>query len=149
MTSKRERIMEHLKERFESMQDGVDDYTTTWNVVTRNPVSTSEVEFGKTLGLFDVSESKTPDMQFMRCDLVVVVEFYHRSEMGDEPATELNRMLLDVQRAMRSDIYCSGLTLNVVEMKSELDIDGPADSLVAGVVEFQVQYRHYVDNPAL
>jgi hypothetical protein len=149
MTSKREQIMEHLKARFEEMEDGVDDYTTTWNVVTRNPISTTEAQLGNVVGIFDVDEVKYPDMQFMRCNLAVVVEFYHKVQMGDKQGTELNRMLLDVQRAMRSDIYCSGLTLNVVEMKSELDIDGPADSLVAGVVEFQVQYRHYIDNPAL
>lgn len=147
--SKRERIMQHLKQRFEGIQAGVGGYSTTWNTVSRKPVSTVEAQMGNMLGLFDVNESKTPDMQFMRCSLTVVIEFYFRTQMGDEPGTELNRMLLDVQRAMRSDIYCSGLTLNVVEMKSELDIDGPSDSLVAGVVEFLVQYRHAVTNPAL
>jgi len=149
ITSKREQIMQHLKTRFEALVKDVDDYNTTWNTVTRRPLSTTEVGFGNVLGLFDPDESKTPDMLFMRSNLQVVVEFYHRVELGDEPSTILNGMLLDVQRAMASDIYCSGLTLNVVEVKSELDIDGPADSIIAGVVEFQVLYRHLVDNPAL
>ena len=148
LTSKREKIMEHLVARFEGMCAGVDDYSTTWNGIGRKPISTTEVQMGNALGIFDVDEQKTPDMQFIRSNLAVIIEFYHRMELGDDPATELNRMLLDVQRAMRSDIYCGGLTLNVVELKSELDIDGPGDSLVAGVVEFQVQYRHDINNPA-
>jgi hypothetical protein len=87
-------------------------------------------------------------MQHMRCDLTVVIEFYCSLMIGDEPATELNKMLLDVQRTIRQDIYCSGLSLNIVESKNELDIDGPTDNLVAGVVEFSVLYRHLVDDPA-
>lgn len=146
--SKRERIMEHLKARFEARQKDVDGALYTWNMVTRRPISRLEVGMGDAIGLFDVRESKTPDMQFMRCDLTVVVEFYCALMLGDDPGTELNKMLLDVQRTIRADIYCSGLTLNVVESKNQLDIDGPTDNLVAGVVEFTVLYRHTVDDPA-
>jgi hypothetical protein len=146
--SKRERIMTHLKERFEAIQSGIDGFSTTWNQVTRQPLSKSAVAMGDCLGLFDIREEKTPHMQFMLCTLTVVVEFYSRMQLGDDPATELNRMLLDVQRTFRSDIQCGGLALNIVETKNELDIDGPGDSLVAGVVEVQVQYRHYVDDPS-
>lgn len=148
LVSKREQIMDHLVERFENMTAGTDGYTTTWNVVTRKPLGMTEVKIGSALGLFDTREDKTPDMQFMRCTLSVVCEFYHSMKIGDAPGTQLNRMLLDVQRAMRSDIYCGGLALNVVEVRSELDIDGPEDNLVAGIVEFQVLYRHYVDDPS-
>jgi hypothetical protein len=146
--SKRERIMEHLKARFEAVQKGVDGYSTTWNLVTREPLSKSAVAMGDCVGLFDIRETKTPSMQHMTCELTVVVEFYCRMQLGDNPGTELNRMLLDVQRTIRSDIQCSGLALNIVENKNELDIDGPGDSLVAGVVEFLVQYRHLVDDPS-
>jgi hypothetical protein len=40
---------------------------------------------GETIGLFDVRESKTPEMQHMRCDLSVVVEFYCTLMIGDDP----------------------------------------------------------------
>ena len=146
--SKRERIMEHLKERFEARQEGVGGAMYTWNMVTRRPISRVEVAQGNTIGLFDVQEEKHQEMMHMRCHLAVVVEFYCSLMIGDEPSTELNKMLLDVQRTIRQDIYCSGLTLNVVENKNQLDIDGPTDNMVAGVVEFMVQYRHLVDDPA-
>jgi hypothetical protein len=146
---KRERIMQHLLARFAENQAGEDDYTVTWNLITRKPVGRTEVGMGDAIGIFDTRESKVPDMLFMRCHLTVVFEFYCSLQMGDDPATELNRMLLDVQRTLRRDIYCSGLTLNIVETKNELDIDGPGDSLVAGVVEVQVLYRHFVDDPSV
>jgi hypothetical protein len=147
-TSKRERIMQHLTERFQARQAGVDGALITWNMVTRKPISRTEVGMGDTLGIFDVRETKDPVMQHMVCELTVIFEFYCALMLGDEPSTELNRMLLDVQRTIRTDIYCSGLSLNIVESKNELDIDGPTDSLVAGVIEVTVLYRHLVDDPS-
>jgi hypothetical protein len=146
--SKRERIMQHLADRFTARQAGVDDALYTWNTVTRRPISRVEVGMGETIGIFDVREVKEQQMMHMLCELTVVIEFYCSLMIGDEPATELNKMLLDVQRTIRKDIYCSGLSLNLVESKNELDIDGPTDNLVAGVVEVTVLYRHLVDDPA-
>jgi hypothetical protein len=146
--SKRERIMEHLRERFLAvrMNDG-EGYTTQWNIVTRTPLGKSEISMGDAVGLFDPNETKTQEMMFMRCSLTVQVEFYYSMQLGDNAATELNRLLLDVQRTMRQDIQCGGLCLNIVESRSELDIDGPGDSLVVGLAEFQVLYRHSVNDP--
>jgi hypothetical protein len=145
--SMREQIMEHLATRFKNVRSGADGYTTTWNTVARRPIAVTEIKMGNVLGVFDVSEVKTPDMQFTRSAMRVMVEFFYVMQMGDEPSTELNRMLLDVQRTMLSDIYCGGLSLNTVEIRNELDIDGPADRVVAGVAEFQVLYRHNVHDP--
>jgi hypothetical protein len=145
--SKRERIMAHLQGavRPAARCRRRALHVEHWLPAAHQPI---EVGMGDTIGLFDVSRVKNQEMQHMRCDLTVVVEFYCALMIGDDPATELNKMLLDVQRTIRADIYCSGLTLNIVESKNELDIDGPTDNLVAGVVEFSVLYRHLVDDPA-
>jgi hypothetical protein len=145
--SVREMIMRHFETRFKSVRKGRNGYTTTWNTVTRKPVSKTEISMGDVVGLYDVGEVKTPDMQFTRSSLRVTVEFFCVMKIGDDPSTELNRQLLDVQRLMLSDIYCGGLTLNIVENRNELDIDGPADRVVAGVADFQVLYRHNVHDP--
>lgn len=145
--SKRELIMQHLAERFAALREGVDGYTTTWNAVTRRPMGDQEVSMGNALGLFDVEEEKNPAINWYHCNLRVVAEFYYVLQLGDEPSTELNRMLVDIQRAIRVDVTCGGLAFNIVELRNELDVDGPADRLVAGVVEFQVQYRHLLDDP--
>ena len=146
--SKREQIMQNIAARFEAVQAGVNGYSTTWNIVTRKPVARSVVAMGDTIGIFDVREHKVQEMQHMRCTLSVTLEFYGAVQIGDEPSTLLNTMLLDVQRTIRQDIYCSGLSLNVVENKNELDIDGPTDMVVAGIVEISVLYRHLVDDPS-
>lgn len=147
LLSKRERIMRHLVERFEGLVEGEDEYTATWNTVTRAPVARSQMAQGNALGLYDVSERKDPDVGFMRCTLNVSIEFYLVLGLGDDPSTELNRALADLQRAMRSDPQMGGLAFNALETRNEFDVDGPDDSIVAGFVEFAVTYRHKVDDP--
>jgi hypothetical protein len=145
--SLREQIMEHLVRRFEDIREGRDGFKTTWNVVVRRPMTKTEVGMGRALGLYDTDEVKTPQIGHMMCTMSVVCEFFYAMNLGDEPSTELNTMLTDIQRTMRLDVNCSGLSINIVEVRNELDIDGPADRLVAGVCEFQVQYRHSLDDP--
>lgn len=147
LLSKRERIMRHLVERFEGLVEGEDEYTATWNTVTRAPVARSQMAQGNALGLYGVSEHKDPDVGFMRCTLNVSIEFYLVLGLGDDPSTELNRALADLQRAMRSDPQMGGLAFNALETRNEFDVDGPDDSIVAGFVEFAVTYRHKVDDP--
>lgn len=145
--SKREQIMAHLERRLTSVREGVSGYTSTWNTVVRRPLTKQEVAIGDAIALFDTDEEKTAEIGFYRCFLTVMVEFFYTLKAGDNPSTELNRLLLDIQRIMRSDVTCGGLSFNILEVRNELDIDGPADRLVAGVVEFQVQYRHLLDDP--
>lgn len=149
LLSKREQIMQHLQQRFSALRAGEDGYTTTWNVVTRRPLTKQEVAMGDAIAIFDTGEEKTAEIGFYRCMLYVSAEFFYALKTGDDPSTELNRLLVDIQRAIRVDVTCGGVAFNMVELRNELDIDGPADRLVAGVVEFQVQYRHLIDDPRL
>lgn len=147
--SKRELIMQNLVSRFSAMRVGDNGFSTTWNAVVRRPLTKQETALGDAVAIFDVDEDKTSEIGFYRCSLRVQIEFFCTMLTGDEPSTQLNRMLLDVQRCMRSDVTCGGLAFNILELRNELDVDGPADRLVAGVVEFQVQYRHTLDDPRL
>lgn len=146
--SRREQIMLHLVDRFKGLRRNVDNYTTTWNVVVRRPMTNTETQLGDAMGIFDVSERKEFRIGHVDAFLTVNLEFFHKVRDGDEPSTELNRMLLDVQRACRSDINCGGLTINILEMTNELDIEGPTDRLVAGVVEIEIHYRHALNDPS-
>lgn len=83
----------------------------------------------------------------MTCRLRVATEFVYSMKIGDEPLTELNRILVDIQRLMRSDIQAGGLCLNIVESSSELDLDGPEDRLVGGIVFWEVLYKHATQDP--
>ena len=147
MPSIREKIMAHLEDRFRDVREGEDGYATTWNVVVRRPMTKTEVGLGKAIGLYDTEEQKTPQIGYMICTLTVICEFFYAMKIGDDAATELGVMLTDIQRTRRSDVTCGGISINIVEVRNELDIDGPADRLVAGACEFQVQYRHSLDDP--
>lgn len=146
--SRRELIMSYLETAFKRMRSGVDGYTTTWNIVERRPLTKEEVaSVGNALAIFDTAEVKVQEIGFDRCSLTVELEFFYCLKMGDKPSKELNRMLLDIQRKMREDVTSGGLSINVSEERNELDLLGPADRVVAGVVEFTILYRHVINDP--
>jgi hypothetical protein len=145
--SRREQIMRYLVALFADMRASIDGYTTTWETVVRRPLSDTEAKLGNGLGVYDVSEEKVPEIGRYRSHLTVRIEFFYLIRHGDEPSTELNRMLVDIQRAMRADHTCGGLAYNVLETENELDINGPADRLVAGIIEYRVEYKHLLDDP--
>lgn len=156
--SLRERIMEHLRLRFAGVQAGanvtltdgrVTAINTTWNTVSRRPLTKEQLRFGNALALFDVSERKEPETLFNRVHLGVVIEFFDAMKLGEEPSTALNRMLMDVQHIMMMDIFCGGLSLDIRETGNELSVDGPGDNLLGGMARFEVIYRHRAASPRL
>jgi len=122
-------------------------YTTTFDVVTRFPIRGSEALMGCELSIIDFKEKKKTVMQYMDCHLIVTTEFRYRLQLGDVPLTEANRILTDIQMAMRSDINCGGLTVNVSEISNELDVDHGGTHIVSGIVFWEVRYRHRWDDP--
>lgn len=145
--SKRQRIMMFFEDAFLAARQYEDGYQTTWTAVSRKPLTKQEIQSGNAIAFYDVNEAKTPQMQFFLCDLTVFVEFYHTMAIGEHAADVLNQMLTDVQRKLREDITCGGLSYNLLERKNQIDVDGPLEKVVNGVVEFVVTYRHAVDDP--
>lgn len=143
----RDNIMEHLKDRFETVRAGTNRYTTTWNMVLRAPLTKQSKIIGDSVSILDLTEKKDESIGQMTCRLRVAIEFVYVMKIGDEPLTELNRILVDIQRLMRSDIQAGGLCLNIVESSSELDLDGPEDRLVGGIVFWEVLYKHATQDP--
>lgn len=146
----RENIMQHLLDRFSSVEEGVDGYTQTWAAVLRSPITKPEALTGPTLCLIEGQERNEAEIHSTRCSLTLYTEFWMPLPVGANPYSELNRLMADVQRCMRSDIYCggtpSGLTLNIVKTGDDLDVQA-SSSVVGGIVIWEVQYRHAVDDP--
>jgi hypothetical protein len=146
----RENILEFLKVRFEDLAEGSGGYTETWNTVTRRPLRAVEMDAGSSLAIFDTNERAVPEIQYTLKTLEVAIEFYIVARIGsdeDQNSTELNRLLTDIQRAMRSDITCGGLCHNSVETRSEFDLDGPGERLVGGITFWNISYRHKENDP--
>jgi hypothetical protein len=146
--SLRDNIIENIVDRFVSMQKNVDEYSTTWNSVTRSPLPDSVSQIPDTaISIMDFRERKNPVIGAFEPNLVLHAEFAIRLKVGDIASVELNRVMVDIQRVMMSDIYSGGLSLNIVEVSSELDIQGPGDRLVGGIITWEVLYRHKHDDP--
>jgi hypothetical protein len=143
------RIMAHLVKRFSDCRAGLDGRFITWNTVTDGPIGSAEANLGNALSVSDGRERKKPEVGFERCQLEVQSEFKIKLAMGDNPKQVANAVLGEIQTIMLSDIYCGGLSLHIVEVGNELDVDGPSDQSVAGIVFWEIQYRHKAGNPRL
>ena len=155
-TSIRERILDHIATRFKNAAAG-GSYTTrwgdthtyqfTWSGVHRRPASQNEMKYGHNLVILDVKEQKARETGYDRAHIQVNFEFYMTVLTGDEPSTVLNAALLEVQTILGLDLTCGGLSIDIREIKNELDILGSAEKVVAGMLEVHVVYRHRPGDP--
>jgi hypothetical protein len=67
--------------------------------------------------------------------------------IGFDPADELNRLLTAVQLTIAEDRTCSGLVCDILEVQNEIDATGRGSSLVEGAIQWDVVYRHALDDP--
>ena len=143
----REKIIQHLIARFEAQVQGTASARVTWGVVSDLPLSKTQQEDGYAVGIYDTSEKVKVDIGRDTRFLNVVVEFHLKLYEDDPQTSYLRQALGEVQRVMGSDIYCGGLTMNVTEMGSELDVTSSNDRRVAGVSVFEVKYRTPTNQP--
>ena len=144
--SLRDNICEFLKDAFEQ-ELSLNGKPFFFESVLRAPLPKTDKLIGNVLSIMDVRERKTEEIGAMRCHLSVVMEFSIKTFMGDNIASELDKIITLVQQVARRDITAGGLSLNIVESGSELDLEGPDDRTAGGVVFWDVQYRHKVGDP--
>lgn len=145
----RERILEHLIARFRDAQAGYGGRYMTWQTVKGSPVTSGDMS--PTIAIYDGRERKTVEVGYVRCVLEVQTEFKAALALGDDAHAFARSILGEVEAVMLSDIYCTEgsmqLSLNIVEVGNELDVDGPDDQSVAGIVFWEIQYRHKAHDP--
>lgn len=146
----RDRIMQHLLSRFAACVEGQGGRYITWNTISDAPLKEGQKVLGNAIGVFDSRERKKPEVSLVRAALEVNTEFHVRLAHGDNPVAVARAVLGEVQAIMLSDIYCTEptgqLSLNIVEIGNELDVDGPDDKSVSGIVFWEIQYRHQAGN---
>jgi len=149
----RNRIMKHLKKRFECEVANVNGASFTWDEVSRLPLTKEQQQSGYAIGLYDTSERVRPDVQRDERRLSVAMEFHVKLAECDDAADFANRVLGEVQRIIGLDIYCTEentgqkLSLNIEERGSELDITSSNPGVVAGVLIVEIKYRTRVNDP--
>ncbi|QSY98652.1 hypothetical protein J2J97_31780 (plasmid) [Rhizobium bangladeshense] len=147
----RDRILQHLVKRFRDCVAGENGRFITWNTVSDCPLTSEEITFGNALGIYDGRERNKDGIGLSTRFLEVQTEFKIKLAYGDKPAKVARAVLGEVQTVMTSDIYCTEgsvqLSLDIVEIGNELDVDGPHDQTVAGIVFWEIQYRHIAGKP--
>jgi hypothetical protein len=147
----RDRILQHLIKRFQDCVAGQGGRYITWNTVSDCPLTSDEVTLGNAIGIYDGRERNKDAIGLAYRFLEVQTEFKIKLAIGDKPAKVARAVLGEVQTVMLSDIYCTEgsiqLSLDIVENGNELDVDGPHDTTVAGIVFWEIQYRHIAGNP--
>lgn len=143
----RSEIIAHLMARFAACVEGEGGRYITWNNVSDCPLTANEKTHSPAVGIFDGPERKSPEVGRSRCTLALSTEFHFKLGKGDNPSEVGRRVMGEVQTVMCSDIYCGGLTLNIVEVGNELDVEGPNDTSVSGIIFWEILYRHSAGNP--
>jgi hypothetical protein len=146
----RETCLAWLAGHIASMPSGApadDPYAVTWGLVTRGRLGENADKKRYACGVYDTTESKTQAMGKTTCVLRVVIEFRVWVDTGQDPGTETNMVLGELQRRIREDITCGDNALNLVETGNEIDIDGPTDHQTQGAIFLNLQYRHHESDP--
>lgn len=147
----REAAMVELQKVFTTQRAGepvLDPYTFTWDMVEREPVNDA-VRAGQkaVMAILEGPESKSPIIGQMEVNLRVFLEWTFYLDDGEQGATGFNRVLGEIQRRLREDIYLNQTVLNVVETGNEPDIDSPHDQQIGGTVFINILYKHAENDP--
>ena len=128
---------------------GVDGYTITWRTISRATITEQEVEMGDALVIHELAEGRTSEIGAAKNSLRLALEFNINRSPGDDQSTELNRALVDVERAMMSDRQCGGQALDTIPESNEFDFRDSDAKSVAGLAIFNISYRHSPDDPTI
>lgn len=149
--SLREQIMQALRQVFLDVREGVgsDPFAFRWDTVVRHPLGDMERKSRYAVALVEGDENKRPLADSTNAFLSVEVNFFARAEPREEPATQLNTILLNIQRAVRQDPMLGGLAIDVREDSNTHTVDSFEDRQLEGSVFYTVIYKHAENDPRL
>lgn len=143
----RESIVEAIATLLENKTAGVDGYNTTWNKVYRGPLPLGDTLVNNAVCVWGSSEYVDNDFSHTRKFLLVMIEFWVDIGGGQTAETELNKMLVDIQRALLVDPSLGQLVMTLHEESNELTIELDESNNCVGTIEFEIQYRHNIRDP--
>jgi hypothetical protein len=147
----RETILKALETLMASMQADfpVDDpYTVTWSIISREDIGQLPKTKRYALAIYDTEEEKNPrTYPVTDCRLRVLLEFHVYLQKGEKASTELNRVLGEIERKVRSDRTLGDTCIETEFRGNEFSVDGPYEQQVSGVSYLSILYRHHTDDP--
>lgn len=145
----RQRIMDNLKQRFEAARHDFIEVDQEWSLVTRNPVGKDAMlQLRSLVALYDLKEGKVDRINYQMCTITLATEFYVRAHYDDDdPSKMIGEAMTEVQKTIQADINCGGLSVDIKEMGNEIDLETYGSRIAAGVVMWNVVYRHKTADP--
>lgn len=118
------------------------------SAVEHGPLDQLDARKRLVCGLVPGREIKTSQFPWIDVRLSVAVEFRFTVNKEDPvPGLTAEQVLTDVQRTFFRDTTMGGLTADVIETGSEIDLMNYTDRSVQGVVFFDIRYRHSHTDP--
>lgn len=151
MISRREAILETIRLTLLSIAPGVhgvENYPYAFSRVGRQPqgeVKTTQRLVG-TVSPGD--EVKQKALAYVDCRLQVLVDFAFTINRGDSgAATEAEKIIAMIQKAVLSDTTQNKLVLDTYVSGVAVDVDSEPEKVIEGSVFFEVSYRHDLNDP--
>ncbi len=142
----RECILKKLVEIFE--RSPLEPWDLEFGAVGRDPLTDDMVKtHDYTISITDPSERVREAVAVEYRDINLVIEFTGKVYEGDTASVIGNRALGAIQKRIGCDITLEDLALNSVLRGSEIDIEGPFDKVVSGVIVYDVTYRCRANDP--
>lgn len=149
----REQILEAMVERFESLDASqpVDDpIEIAFTEVTRLPIAKLTPGRAACAGVYSpTQEQANTQNTILNAKAKVVIEFSLWKETGVNVATQLERYVTGLTRAIMSDPQWGGRAIDTVIESFDLNIDGQYDTQVDGALYCDVYFRHHVNDPRI
>lgn len=139
-SSIREQIVEAIKATLVAMDTPTFEFK--FDIVQRQ--SFTSIARGKkyVAAIFDDSDTRSPDTDpVVRINLQVAIEFVVYIEKGQDPTTELNLVLSEVERALMVDRSFGKLAIDTTVDRTEHDIDGRFDKHAESTMFITVRFR--------
>ncbi|AKO96904.1 hypothetical protein MALG_01730 [Marinovum algicola DG 898] len=94
-----------------------------------------------------MKEQKKQGTSFVECWVEVAIDFRYRAQVGEMPATIVEKVAGMIQRRILSDPTLNGLAIDAYDAGNVVDLDHPEDLTAEGSVFFVVHYRHDLQDP--
>lgn len=146
----RERILTRLVENFTLQSTAApigDPYTYAWDQVLRSPTKDWAYKRRRTLGVYDMHETKKTLAALKDCTLKVSLEAAIMLNGDEAPSETLNEIFGGIQRNLGADPTLNGLAVDVQETSNDLQIEDENKRWVRGIVMIDIRYRHALSDP--
>lgn len=142
-----ERILQHLKARFEAVTDLGGEPGLTWETIIRAPIKDENRKLKSVLSIMQGHERTGAMSMTEEKFLDVSFEFEVKAYAGEDAGTFVNQLIAEIQKTLAVDRQCGGLCLHVRVTGSDCDIESEGDRRVGGIVFATIHYRHRDGDP--